>query len=188
MVVPRVLIASWLILGWMGAGAREAAALHGSEDTPKGTLAVPGGGSAWIPVQQTQPGDTLQWTWTVVSGSPDGVSALLVWTDDSGRLQQFAPGPAGQAFGTFFVPRTFQGARLVWRNPGTAAAEIRWEYGASAPFWQRPDMFLPALIPVILLLACYLIGRVIDRQARHRRHAVTAIDRGAELAGMEREV
>ncbi|HSE96184.1 MAG TPA: hypothetical protein VLD61_09835 [Methylomirabilota bacterium] len=174
-----------LILGLALIGAPEAPAHHGSEDSPRGTLTVPSESSAEVPVLETRPGDRLQWTWTVVSGSPEHLLGLLAWTDAAGREQEFKPGPDGQTFGSLVAPDGFRDARLVWRNAGSGAVTIEWTYGASAPFWRRPDMFLPASIPVIFLVACYVVGRAIDRRARRLRAAAVAMD-GGEMGAWER--
>jgi hypothetical protein len=167
-----------LVLALTLVGIPGADAGHGSMDNPAGTLVIPGGGSAEIPVGQTRSGDTLQWMWQVLSGSPAGVVGILVWTDTAGREQEYAAGPDGQLFGTFVAPDEFRDARLVWRNAGAAEVQIHWTYGASPRFWRRPDIFLPAMIPVILLVGCYVAARAIDRRARRHRRAVATVDPG----------
>lgn len=141
-------------------------ALHGSEDVPSGRLIVPAGGSAAIPLDGADSGDRIQWTWTVAGGDPAQLSTWLHWVDGSGQEHSLAPDPSGQTFGSFVAPADFARGRLAWRNAGAEPVAVEWNYVASAPFWRRPDMFLPALIPVIFLVAAYSMSRVIDRRRR----------------------
>ena len=47
-------------------------------------------------------------------------------------------------------------------------------------------MFLPALIPVLFLVACYVVGRSIDKWTRRRRQALVTVSGGSEIGGMDR--
>ena len=164
----RIVTALTLVV-LMGAQASSAHAHHPSDDHPTGTLVVPAATSSWIQVEGTRPGDRLQWTWVATSGTTESLAVDLMVTDSFGRERTVLSSPAGQTFGTLVAPEGFTEARLVWRNGGDTDAEVSWAYGASAPFWRRPAMFLPALIPVFLIVACYAVGTIIDR-ARRRRH------------------
>jgi hypothetical protein len=177
--VLRSFVTLLALLALVSPGARGAAAHHASEDHPKGTFAIPAAGSGSIPIDGVRPGDRLQWTWTVASGNAEKVSAQLAWTASSGAERELSP-PTSVPFGTFVAPDEFVAARLIWHNAGDAATEIEWAYAASAPFWRRPDIFLPALIPVLFVIACYAAGKTIDRRARRRRLAVGASASGAE--------
>jgi hypothetical protein len=151
------------LLGQSGARA------HGSEDHPTGTLAVPAAGSASLAVEDIGPGETLQWMWEPRSGGAGHLSTRLVWTDVAGHEQASPADPPGQTFGRFVAPRDLGGVRLVWQNTGDRPALVEWSYHASAPFWLRPDMFLPAMIPVLLLAACYAAAKALDRRTRRAR-------------------
>lgn len=152
------------------ASERPATAFHPiSTDHPSGALAVPGDASAVLWIDGCRPGDTLQWRWTVASGSPAALSTQVRWHDASGRMLASPSDPAGQTYGTFVAPRDFhEGLALVWQNAGPAPVTVQWEYGVSPDFWRRPDILLPALIPVLLLIAAYAGGRLIDARARRR--------------------
>ncbi len=181
MPARRTASALFALLTLMGVRAPAVLAHHGSEDGPRGMLTVPAGGSAWIPIEKSDPGDTIQWTWTIAlasPASPEKLSTQLVWTDSSGQEHAVTAGPPGQAFGTFVAPGDFKCARLVWRNAGEVAAEVHWNYAASAPFWRRPNMFLPALIPVLFLVASYWLGKAIDARARRRRQGQFDVTQG----------
>ena len=153
----------------IGARAPSALAHHGSMDNPTGPLMVPPGGATSILIDKTVAGDTIQWTWRVALIPPEKLSTQFIWTDSLGAEHALAPDPPGQTFGTFVAPEDFGGARLVWRNNAEVAAVGQWSYGASAPFWSRPNIYLPALIPVFLLIGCYGLARVLDGRGRRRR-------------------
>lgn len=155
----------------IGVRAPSALAHHGSMDNPTGPLMIPPGGSASISIDKSVAGDTIQWTWTVAGVPPEKLSTQFIWTDSLGQVHALAPDPPGRTFGTFVAPEVFSGARLVWRNSAEAAVVGQWSYGASAPFWSRPNIFLPALIPVFLLIGCYGLARILDGRARRRRQA-----------------
>jgi hypothetical protein len=164
------LLAAGLLLGF----ASSTWAHHGSEDNPQGLLDVPARAHAALAVDDCKPGDTLQWTWTVSGAEPPQVSTQLVWRDTAGREHPLEAEPAGQMFGTFVAPAGFAGGRLVWRNASDRPAVVRWSYGASVSFWRSPSVFLPAMIPVFLLLICLVIGAIVDTRRRHGRRLVTA--------------
>ncbi len=182
MPARRAIVLLFAVLALMGVGAPSALAHHGREDTPKGTLTVPAGGSTSIPIERTVPADTVQWTWTIAPTSPASpvqLSAQLFWTDSSGQERAADAAQEGRTFGTFVAPEDFKSARLVWRNTGGIAADVEWNYGVSASFWRRPDMILPASIPVIFLVAAFVLGKSVDARARGRRQArsAEAVDR-----------
>jgi hypothetical protein len=155
----------------IGTWAPSALAHLGSMDNPSGPLMIPAGGSTSIPINQSVAGDTIQWTWSVALVPPEKLSTQVIWVDSLGQEHALAPDPPGRTFGTFVAPETLRGARLVWRNAGEVAAVGQWSYGASAPFWSRPNIYLPALIPVFLLIACYALAKVVDGRVHRRSHA-----------------
>ncbi|MEK7557540.1 MAG: hypothetical protein AAB538_06165 [Patescibacteria group bacterium] len=146
--------------GW----TNSAQAHEGTDTSHSGVLHVPSFGTAAVPVEGCKPGDTMQWTWGVATAYASTVSAKLLWTDTSGQEHTAPAEQAGQTFGTFVAPQDFANARLVWTNSNDTPAEIDWSYGAEAPFWRRPEMFLPAMIPILLIPVAYLLGRYVDRR------------------------
>jgi hypothetical protein len=155
----------WVVLGAL---VSQAAAHHGSETVPTGTLVVPASGTASIALADVGPGERIQWVWN--TSTPARVSMQLLWHDMGGREHALFPDGTRKTFGMFLAPAAFGEARLVWRNAGAAPVQVEWTYHASAPFWRRPDMVLPALIPIIFLAGAYPLGWAIDarRQARRR--------------------
>ncbi|HEX9867018.1 MAG TPA: hypothetical protein VGC99_00235, partial [Candidatus Tectomicrobia bacterium] len=143
------------------------AAAHGSEDVPVGILTVPPGGATSIAIELSGPGDRVQWVWN--ASAPERLSMQFLWHDMAGREYALFPDGTRETFGMFVAPAEFGGARLVWRNAGAAPVEVEWTYHASAPFWRRPDMVLPTLIPIIFLAGAYPLGWAIDARRRARR-------------------
>ena len=187
MSARRSVVVFCTLFALIGARAPSVMAHHGSMDSPTGTLMVPPGGSTSISIDKSVAGDTIQWTWTVALIPPEKLSTQFIWTDSPGREHALAPDPPGQTFGTFIAPEDFSGARLVWRNTAEVAAVGQWSYGASAPFWNRPNIFLPAMIPVFLLAACYALAKIVDARTRRLRQAQapTASDRSHSIVHTE---
>ena len=151
----------------LGALASQTVAHHGSETVPTGTVVVPPSGTASVALGDVGPGERIQWVWN--TSTPERVSMQVLWHDRAGREYALFPDGTRETFGTFVAPAEFGGARLVWRNAATAPVQVEWTYHASAPFWRRPDMVLPALIPIIFLAAAYPLGWAIDARRRARR-------------------
>jgi hypothetical protein len=171
MPARRLLTLVFVLLIVLVPSARPARAHFGSMDNPRGVLTVPKGGSAWIQVQNSAPGDTIQWTWSIgitSAASEERVFAELVWTDSSGRQHTSDPASAGHTFGTFVAPRDFTSARVLWRNTDDVTATIQWGYGASAPFWGRPSLYLPAMIPIWLMIVAFVLGKAVDARKTWR--------------------
>ena len=140
-------------------------AAHAHEGTGTahvGVLDVPSGGTASVPVEGCEPGDTMQWMWSIKTAEASTVSNGLLWTDASGQEHTLPTETLGQTFGTFVAPKDFVSARLVWVNPNDIPAQVEWSYGTEAPFWRRPGMILPASIPILLIPVAYLLGRYVD--------------------------
>jgi hypothetical protein len=152
---------------FLGTLVCQAAAHHGSEAVPTGTLVVPAGGTASIALTDVGPGERIQWVWN--TPIPEHVSMQVFWHDGAGRQYALFPDETQETFGTFVASAAFGGARLVWRNAAAAPVQVEWSYHASAPFWRRPDMVLPALIPIIFLIGAYPLGWAIDARRRTRR-------------------
>jgi hypothetical protein len=169
MPVRQAVATLFAILVLASAWAPSAGAHESSDAVPTGIIKVHAGASVSLPIEAINPRDTLQWIWAVVSGSPAALTTHLFWTDASGREHAVEPDQAGRTFGTFIAPADLAGARLVWRNMGDSSAEIQWSYGCSADFWRRPDMYLPALTPVLLLIGAQILGKAIDARGRRRR-------------------
>jgi hypothetical protein len=155
----------WVVLGTL---VSQASAHHGSATVPTGTLVVPASGTASIVLADVGPGERIQWVWN--TSTPERVSLQLLWHDRAGREYALFPDETRETSGMFLPPAAFGGARLVWRNAGAAPVQVEWTYYASASFWRRPDMVLPALIPILFLVGAYPLGWAIDarRQARRR--------------------
>jgi len=160
--MQRIALMLLVVLILVSVWSPYAGAHDGSEGSPSGITKVHAGASASLSIQAINPRDTLQWLWTAISGSPANLTTQLFWTDATGREHAVGPDPAGQPFGTFIAPADLAGARLVWRNNGNSPAEIHWTYGCSPHFWRRPDIYLPALIPVFLLIGAQVVGKAID--------------------------
>lgn len=167
MTLQRFADGGVLMVVLLGALVAQAAAHHGSETVPTGTLVVPPGGTASIALADVGPGERMQWVWK--SSTPERVSMQLLWHDRAGREYTLFPDETQETFGMFLAPAAFGGARLVWRNAAAAPVQVEWTYHTSAPFWRRPDMVLPALIPILFLIGAYPLGWAIDARRRARR-------------------
>ncbi len=166
------------VVAFIAIAAPPASAHHGSEDTPHGTVTVPAGGSAWIPIEKTGSGDTIRWRWEVASGAGEHVSAQLVWIDSTGQEHEVAAQSPRQPSGLFVGPKDYQAGRIVWTNTGAAPAAVWWNYASSAPFWRRPAIFLPAMIPVFFLAGAYVLGKSLDARVRRRQPIVVSTTQG----------
>lgn len=143
--------------------AKLAQAHEDTDTSHTGSLQVGARQTASVLIEGSEPGDTMQWNWAARTAEASNISAELLWTDISGQEHAASAEQAGQTFGTFVVPQNYAGARLVWINSSDAPATVEWSYGSSAPFWRRPSMFLPAMIPILLIPVAYLAGRYVDR-------------------------
>ena len=154
------LVLAALLTGWTSC----AWSLHVVSDAiPDGALNIPAGGRAAV-FLDIERDDFLQWTWTEQSAQAGDLSTQLIWTDVAGREHVLAPLPLGQTFGNFTAPRDLLGARIEWHNAGAYPHVVAWSYYTSAPFWQRPEYFLPAMLPLFLLAGAFYFGRRIDQR------------------------
>jgi hypothetical protein len=167
MTLQRFADGGVMLVVFLGALVSQAAAHHGSETVPTGTLVVPASGTASIALADVGPGERIQWTWN--SSAPERVSMQVLWHDKAGREYALFPDETRETFGTLVASAEFGRAWLVWRNVGAAPVQVEWTYHASAPFWRRLDMVLPALIPILFLVGAYPLGWAIDARRHARR-------------------
>lgn len=159
----------WLASAVLFAWASCAFALHVVSDAvPDGALNIAAGGKATLNIDINR-GDFLQWTWSEQEGRTAELSTQLVWTDAAGKEHALPALPAGQISGNFDAPDNLLGARIEWRNTGAESRKVNWSYYTTAPFWTRPEYFLPAMLPLFLLAAAFYFGRRIDRRRRDGR-------------------
>ncbi|KAA3634034.1 MAG: hypothetical protein DWQ08_01095 [Proteobacteria bacterium] len=139
-----------------------------SEKVPDGFLAIAAQGESTL-FLDVSAGELMQWTWSAHTGKAEDISTRLYWTDAEGADHETNPLPAGHTSGNFEAPDNLLGARLVWTNTGQSPAMIKWDYYSTAHFWRRPEYFLPALLPVFLVLLALHFGRRIDATRATRR-------------------
>lgn len=169
----KLRVAFWLCVLLLNcAGAAQAIDIV-RDNVPVGHLKVLPGDRAVLYLD-INPKDTLQWTWDEKDGRTGQFSSQLIWTDVAGVEHELSPEPRGRTVGSFNAPSDLLGARLEWHNAGDVEGEILWAYHSTAWFWKRPELFLPAMLPLFLLVGAFYFGRKMDRRKRDAR---------AELAG-----
>lgn len=172
-LIPKPPVTIWFFLLLLNfAGTAQAIDIV-RDNVPVGHLKVSPGDRGVLHLD-INPKDTLQWTWDEKDGQTELFSSQLIWTDDAGVEHELSPEPRGRTVGSFKAPSDLLGARLEWHNAGDVEAEVLWAYHSTASFWRRPELFLPAMLPLFLLAGAFYLGRKMDRRTRDARAELAA--------------
>jgi hypothetical protein len=137
------------------------AAHQGESQATSGVLVVLVNETRELAIAGMVPSDTLEWNWSKSGGQ---LAAELVWLDKQGEAHRMSS--QGLPYGRFQAPPELASAHLEWKNNGSTDAVVSWNYFCSASFWTQPDLVLPAAIPIILLGAALVGGKVVDTRRK----------------------